>query len=479
MKYCAVIDIGKTNVKVHVVDESLQSRLSRSRSNKVIQQGIYPHFDTHALWRWIRNTLAEIAEHYRIDAISITTHGATAALVHPDAGEAGLVLPVMDYEFEGVESESDYLKLRPSFRETFSPALPAGLNLGRQLFWQSKYCERAFRSAVYILPYPQYWAWRLTGVAVSEVTSWGCHTDLWSPLAKNYSALVDRLDIRGKLAPLVSADTMIGYVSESIAEQTGLPRDCQVFAGVHDSNASYLRYLSLKDKAEPSGSDFTVISTGTWVVCFSSATPLNQLDESLDMLANVDINGNAVACARFMGGREFDLICQRTGSKPEDGFSEADLQQVIDESVVALPDFSDGSGPFGSRRPEIRGRAENGAALASLYCALMLDYELDILGSSGRLIIEGAWLRNDKLCRLLAQLRPRQSVMLSSDETGTVSGSAQLAFGQGNKNIDSGRALVSKPLGPLNLNGLDEYRRQWREVLAIGAPISGQTQIEI
>jgi len=455
--HCAVIDVGKTNVKVHVVDERLQLRFGRSRTNTVIEQGIYPHYDTHALWRWIRRTLGEIARDYHIDAISITTHGAAAALVHPEAGESGLVLPIMDYEYEGVASESDYRELRPPFAETFSPALPAGLNLGRQLFWQQRYCARAFEGARYILPYPQYWAWRLSGVAVSEVTSWGCHTDLWAPQAHDYSTLVDRLGLRERLPPLVSADTMVGTVTEEIVEQTGLPRDCRVYAGVHDSNASYLRYLS-----RASGQPFTVISTGTWVISFSAGTALQRLEERRDMLANVDIEGNPVACARFMGGREFDVICKRTGAKPEDSFSEADLQRLIDSRVLALPDFSDGSGPFGGRPPELRGHAARGVALASVYCALMTDYELELLGSEGDLIVEGAWLRNPLLCGMLAQLRPAQNVYLSTDETGTVSGAAQLAFGKG---IPAPALQVAVATG---LGGLAGYRAEWRAALAAG-----------
>lgn len=458
MNYCAVIDIGKTNVKVHVVDAQLCSRFSRSRSNKVIQQGLYPHFDTHALWRWIRSTLTDIARDYHIDAISITTHGATAALVHPDAGESGLVLPVMDYEFEGVESESDYNAVRPPYSETHSPALPAGLNLGRQLFWQQRYCERAFQGARYILPYPQYWGWRLTGVAVSEVSSWGCHTDLWSPMAGDYSSLVNRLGFGNKLAPLVRADSMIGVVSADIVEQTGLPPDCKVFAGVHDSNASYLRYLSRHEN-----NPFTVVSTGTWVICFSSTTPLSALKEGRDMLANVDVEGKPVACARFMGGREFDVICQRTGSKPEDRFGVSELQNIIDANVFALPDFSEGSGPFGNRRPEVRGRVASGAALASLYCALMVDYELDLLGSQGDLIVEGAWLRNPLLCSLLAALRPQQRLYLSTDETGTVSGAAQLAFGS------IAEPSLREHVSEIELSELAAYKSRWMdEVRKIG-----------
>lgn len=454
LHHCAVIDIGKTNVKIHVIDEQYRSRFRRSRANKVIEQGIYPHYDTHSLWRWIRSTLRDIAHDYRIDCISITTHGATAALVHPDAGEAGLVLPIMDYEYDGVASEADYLTIRPPFSETCSPTLPAGLNLGRQIFWQQRYCERAFNGAQYILPYPQYWAWRLTGVAVAEVSSWGCHTDMWSPESRQYSSLVDHLGIRDKLPPLVAASTMIGTVTDDIVEQTGLPENCQVYAGVHDSNASYLRYLT-RSTTQP----FTVISTGTWSISFSSATPLNRLDEFKDMLANVDILGNPVACSRFMGGREFDVICQRTGSKPEDRYDLSDVQNIIDSHIYALPNFSEGSGPFGERRPEIRGRTDCGVALASLYCALVMDYQLDLLDADGDLIIEGAWLRNPQLCRLLAQLRGKQDIYLSSDETGTVTGAAQLA-------LPKAAAPTLTTLSASALAGLDQYRQRWRALLS-------------
>ena len=45
----------------------------------------------------------------------------------------------MDYEWNGLESVNvEYEGIRPSFEETFSPSLPAGLNFGKQLFWQQK-----------------------------------------------------------------------------------------------------------------------------------------------------------------------------------------------------------------------------------------------------------------------------------------------------------------------------------------------------
>jgi sugar (pentulose or hexulose) kinase len=175
----------------------------------------------------------------------------------------------------------------------------------------------------------------------------------------------------------------------------------------------------------------------------------------------VDINGHPVACARFMGGREFEQICRQTGSDPHGGFTEADLHQLIEEQVFALPDFSGGSGPFGGRNPECQAGARNGTALASLYCVLMLDYELELLQAKGDIIVEGVWLRNLLQCRLLAQLRPGQPVLLSGDETGTVTGAARLALDVSS----SSQELVA--VEPTHIHGLDRYRSDWRAKLAV------------
>ncbi len=452
-RHCAVIDVGKTHVKLHLLDDALNCRARLSRDNPVLCGPPYPHYDIDGLWRWMCAGLAQFAAAAHIDRLAVTTHGACAALLDPAAGAAGLALPVMDYEFEHVARDADYAALRPAFAQTFSPALPAGLNLGRQLSWQRRHHRAQFERAHLLLPYPQYWAWRLTGRAVAEFTSWGCHTDLWAPAARDYSDLVDALGLRDKLPPLVGAGEVVGALSAEVAAQTGLPGDCRVVAGVHDSNASYLRYLG-----RGSAGAFTVVSTGTWVITFASGASLSALDERRDMLANVDINGDPVPCARFMGGREFQAICARSGAAAADAFSAADVQRVIDDGVLALPDFSGGSGPFGGRAPCIQGGSASGPALASLYCALMLDYELELLRATGDIVIEGAWLRNAPLCALLAQLRPRRAVRLSRDATGTVSGAAQLALG-----VSIPPALDTATPGAWR--GLDEYRRRWRNQL--------------
>ena len=73
-------------------------------------------------------------------------------------------------------------------------------------------------------------------------------------------------------------------------------------AGIHDSNASYLPHLVAR--AAP----FTVLSTGTWVIAMAAGAGIDRLDPAADMLANVDARGQPVPTARFMGGREVELV---------------------------------------------------------------------------------------------------------------------------------------------------------------------------
>src|SRR5690349_19300713 len=173
----AVLDIGKTNAKLALFDEG---RLvwEKSAPNRILPGPPYPHEDVDGAFAFFLAALREAGRAHRIGAIVPTAHGAAGALI----GENDLAAPVMDYEFADVEQiEPDYAKIRPPFSETLSPKVPAGLNLGRQLAYQKWRCPDLFARATHFLTYPQYWAWRLTGIAASEVTSPGCHTDLWAP----------------------------------------------------------------------------------------------------------------------------------------------------------------------------------------------------------------------------------------------------------------------------------------------------------
>ena len=78
LRHIAVIDIGKTNAKVALVDLVTLSEVAlRRMANAPLRRAPYPHHDVEALWTFILNSLASLNREQRIDAISITTHGAT------------------------------------------------------------------------------------------------------------------------------------------------------------------------------------------------------------------------------------------------------------------------------------------------------------------------------------------------------------------------------------------------------------------
>ncbi len=152
----AVIDIGKTNAKVALVDLDRAVELeTRRTANSVLRSGLYPHYDEERLWNFILESLRELAPLAPIEAISTATHGATAALLD---SEGRLALPILDYEFDGPRrTRAAYDELRPPFEESGSPRLPNGLNLGAQLHWQQASFPAEFARVKRIVTYPQYW----------------------------------------------------------------------------------------------------------------------------------------------------------------------------------------------------------------------------------------------------------------------------------------------------------------------------------
>ncbi len=418
----AVIDIGKTNAKVVVIDATTGRELTGHRTpNRVLTDGPYPHFDVEGLWAFILHALKTCAVTPGFDAISITTHGACAALL--DA-QGVLALPILDYEHTYPETVChDYTALRPEFAETSSPLLSAGLNLGAQLHYQKTLFAEAFANVITIVTYPQYWAFRLTGIAANEVTSLGCHTDLWNPISGTYSSLVEKLDIAGKMAPLRSAFDVLGPLKSAIAADIGLEAPVSVYCGIHDSNASLLPHLMRRN------APFSVVSTGTWIISFAVGSAVTTLDPARDTLANVDAFGKPVPSGRYMGGREFDVLT-RGLQVPGDDEIEHAAGAVLARDVMVLPNVAAGSGPFPGRTmqwlSEPVDQSERYVA-AVIYTALMTARSLSLIGSEGPIVVEGPFANNHLYLRALASASGQPvCVGQGGTPTGTAEGAALL-----------------------------------------------------
>lgn len=412
----AVIDIGKTNIKVVLVDLlAMREIAARRAANRVRMDGPYPHFDDRAIWDFIQQSLRELRGEGRIDAITVTAHGASGALLK---GDGELALPILDYEFGGPDALAvEYDAIRPPFAETGSPRMPGGLNFGAQLFWQQTMFPREFADAASIVTLPQYWTQRLSGVVSCDLSSIGAHTDLWNPSDGAFSSLVDRLGWRRLIAPVHKASDTIGTLKQELAESLGLAPGTPVHCGIHDSNAALLPHLLAR--AAP----FSVVSTGTWVICMAIGGAPVVLDPTRDTLLTVNALGAPVPTAHYMGGREYASLALEMS----EDWTEADVASVVEVQRLLLPTLHPEAGPYIGRRAEwLRCEGltpQQRCVVVSFYVALMTAVSLELIGASGDTIVEGPFAANILFLGMLAAATGRD-VIANESSFGTSIGAA-------------------------------------------------------
>ncbi len=468
-----VLDIGKSNAKLVVIDAEGEVRASAKTANESVVDPAFGFLalGTKRLTAWLEQSVPGLLKGRAPSRISVTTHGAAFCAL----GEQGLALPPIDYEWDGYgEVTAAFEASLSNFAHHGTPRLPQGLNAGRQIdYVQRRWPALPIRCW---LPYPQYWAWWLSGAASSEVSSLGCHTGLWAPAERRFSDWAMARGIAAQFAPLRQAWEVIGTLRPELQRAWGLPANAeiQVTAGVHDSNACLARYL----REMP---DATVVSTGTWCIVMAPGADMARLSPERDELANVAVDGRPVATARFMGGREFAALCD--GADPALASAEA-LDQVLREGWMALPAFAESGGPFIGRRGSIERQGvpiEGGIAavpaglrpaLAALYCAQMsalLVSDLNGEDAATRpVILEGPMAQSEAYRLAMASaLAPRPLFHSTDALEGTARGAWMLAHwhkaGQDRTSLEA----LSKPGAALD-EALRAHTQAWRIASTIG-----------
>lgn len=438
-----VIDLGKTLAKVSLWDRAGRRLALRTRPN-VAAGGV---LDVAGIAVWLVEALKEFAAH-PVEAIVPVGHGAGVAALR----DGVLAFAPLDYEGAiPADVMARYRAARDPFGVTGSPALPHGLNLGAQL-WSLE--EKGALDGVTLLPWAQYWAWFLSGVAVSEVSSLGCHTDLWVPAARAFSPLAQQMGWADRFAPLAHAEDVVGTLRPELAATTGLSSHVRVLAGVHDSNAAL---HGARGFAEVAGHEATVLSTGTWFVALRRAqghAPV--LPEGRDCLVNVDIEGRAVPSARFMGGREIEIAAG--GAAVDDPAEQAALLGAVPgllaSGAMVLPTLAPGCGPFPGHAARWSGEPQDKRAAACLYATLVADAALDLIGAKDTLLVEGRFAGAEVFVRALAALRPSTRVMVADGPCDAAFGALRL--------VEPGLAPAAqlRQVEPL-AGDLEAYRARW------------------
>ncbi len=459
-----VIDLGKTLSKVSLWDAGGQMLDRQVRANVPLDVGGLLRLDATAIGQWLIETLKRYSG-MPVSRIVPVGHGAgVCALV-----DGALAFAPLDYEQpvpDGVMAA--YRAQRDSFALTGSPALPDGLNIGSQLFWLDRLYPEIMPQAT-LLPWAQYWAWFLTGKAVSEVTSLGCHSDLWCPQTADFSPMAKRQGWASRFAPLRRAGDSVGTLLAEIAAETGLSPGVEVLAGLHDSNAAL---LAARGFAEIAQNEATVLSTGTWFIGMRlPAEPVDttSLPEARDCLVNVDVHGRAVPSARFMGGREIETLIEidtrRVDIKPDQPALLAAVPEVLARPRMILPTLMQGFGPYPQGCFSWINRPDDWyerRAAACIYAALVADTALDLIGAKDRLLVEGRFAEAEVFVRALAALRPDTAVFTANAHNDVSFGALRL--------IDPTLTPQGQLVRVAPLEGdLAGYRKRWQAEVAASA----------
>jgi sugar (pentulose or hexulose) kinase len=455
-----VLDVGKTLAKLSLWTAGGKLIERRTRPNARVNAEGYRALDALGIEEWLAGVLYEFARIAAVERIIPIAHGSAAAIVRDGA----LVCAPVDYEEPVLADERRRYDLgRDGFAMTGSPPLPDGLNLGVQLHRLEQLHPDLLTNGAAILPWPQYWAWVLTGVVASEVTSLGCHSDLWKPIEGTPSALSLARRWANHFAPFRRADEVLGTISPAWAARTGLSPGVRIHCGLHDSNAALLAARAFPEIA---GNESTVLSTGTWFVAMrtpAAGAPVDiaALPEGRDCFVNVDAFGHPVPSARFMGGREIEMLSGIDGRRrdiaPDPSELLAAVPAVLRSGTSIRPTMTPGFGPYPHGRGRWIGkpldRFERRAAVC-LYAALVAEVSLNLIGAKERILIEGRFAETEVFVRALASLHPDSKVYVGDAHNDASYGALRL--------IDPDLAPPSGLLEVTPLaHDLSGYRDRW------------------
>lgn len=453
MSGVAVLDVGKTNVKLTAASRDGELIETVSLANAPAKGPPYLHIDAARIETWLFAELAALARRHDIDAIVATGHGSAAALVD----DSGLLMPMIDYEAKVPEAvTAAYVAAAGAFPPLGSPLMPGAAHMARQLLWLETAWPDKVAAARWYLGGPQYWAFRLSGGGASELTYLAAQSHFWNFDEHGFSHIVRERHWERLIPPVRPAWQPVGRIRADLAARYGLPTEMEVLCGIHDSTANFYRYQ------QAGLHDLTVISTGTWIVGLSDGPAPAAGYEQGYVTRNLDVGGRELSGILAMGGREFALIA---GDAPDAAVAEPTVAHLIAAGAMALPSFveQDGVFPGSGMQGRIVGPAPatpaERRALALLYVALLTDVCLDRLGAEGTIVLDGSFARDPLYPALVAALKPGRRVLFNTDAYGTASGAALLA----DHPRRTGLAPVAvEPARVVEIAGLAAYRDTWR-----------------
>jgi sugar (pentulose or hexulose) kinase len=427
----AIFDIGKTNKKFFLLDETYRIVLERSvQFEEITDEEGDTCDDVQLLTTWVTKTLTEILQLKKFDVKAVNFSAYGASLVYID--EAGEVIaPLYSYLKSYPEKIKDdlYEKYGGAGKiscETASPVL-GSLNSGMQLYRMMIEKPQLYNQIKYALHLPQYISYLISKKPVSDITSIGCHTQLWDYQKNNYHYWVTAEGLEKKLAPLHPSHTTDKINFEGKVLETGI--------GLHDSSAALIPYLAVFK--EP----FILISTGTWCISLNpfNNTVLTNAELNKDCLCYMEYQGKPVKASRLFAGQEHEQQIKKLAlhfDKPVEQYKKIKYSSVLIQQLQKKYSFDV---PVKKNEGDMYSsvfRTRNLAAFKNYeeaYHCLLLDIMLQqhsstklvLSGSTvNRLFVDGGFSNNSIYMHLLALAFPDLEVYAASVAQATAMGAA-------------------------------------------------------
>ncbi len=323
MNVVAIFDIGKTNKKVFLFDENYRIVWEKSTNlEETVDEDGFPCEDINTLKNWILDRLSELKElsEYKLRAINFSTYG--ASFVYVDE-EGNALTPLYNYlkSYPEVLRREFYKKYKGEEKfavKTASPVLNS-LNSGMQIYRLKMENPDVFHKVKYCLHLPQYLSSLLTGQYFADITSIGCHTNLWNYKKMKYHKWITKENVIAKIPPIYDAENTLKIAG-----------DLAVGVGLHDSSSAIIPYTI--NFTEP----FVLLSTGTWSISINpfNDSPLTFEELKNDCLCYLQYKGQPVKASRLFAGNEHEIQTKRLSNHfglPIDRYKDV----VYDKDIIS------------------------------------------------------------------------------------------------------------------------------------------------
>ncbi len=292
----AIFDVGKTNKKVLLFNEAYKVLYEKSQQlEETTDEDGFPCEDVMALTDWVKNSFQQLLNEQQYDIKAVNFSGYGASLVYLD-DNLNVIPPL--YNYLKPYSTELQKKFYDQFggeslisRETASPVL-GNLNSGMQLYRIKYEKPETFAKIKWALHLPQYLSFILSSAVNADITSIGCHTQLWDFHNNGYHRWVRDEGLDKLLPGIIPCTQLAGYTAEKIA----------VGPGLHDSSAALIPYLTSFTET------FMLLSTGTWCISLNpfNHAELTSQELNQDCLCFLSYDGKPVKASRLFAGYEHE-----------------------------------------------------------------------------------------------------------------------------------------------------------------------------